>query len=623
MIKRIFPKSIRSKIIVSTAAVTMAIGAITVSVCFSVFQTFLRKAEIQSAEFNMQVISNNVSADMENIESFIDWCCTNTEINHYLHVFRNQDKMPSITSADYTLRAVALNTYERLKEQYNNTPSSSTYISRVLIAPENRKIYLQISDTSATTTSAAADILYENKEFQKLLHAPDYMWNGLQPDPLLSSGSRRFLPIARPIYSQYNSDRIGWVYVTIPERLLTDYINTLPLEADSTLYVTIGEHTYQYQNGRLEDVNYKFQITKDVSRMTFHKNNIAMQVRLSNGDRRYAVSCPLGNSGWRITQLLSNQSHLAQRNVYNSILAVIIVTIFISGLILYLILSRLINRPVMQLKNRVQSISQGDFSQDAAIEWQDEFGMIGKGINQMSENVKSLMDKKVEDEKQKKDLEYQILQSQINPHFLYNTLNSIKWMATIQGAGGIAEMTTALSRLMKNISKGSNAQIPLKKELELVQDYFLIQQYRYGGSVTLDFQIEHDELYRCLIHHFSLQPIVENALFHGIEPKGCAGRILVKAWEDEAGDGARLLKISVTDNGVGMTEETMKKVLSGELDSSAEFFRHVGVNNVNKRIQYEFGEQYGITIESATGEDSYTTMTMTLPYRTEERMTEL
>ena len=623
MIKRMFPKSIRNKIIVSTAAVTMAIGAITVSVCFSVFQSFLRKAEIQSAEFNMQVISNNVSADMENIKSFIDWCCTNTEINHYLQVFRNQEKMPSVSSSDYAMRTVALNAYERLKEQYNDTPSSSQYISRVLVSPENRKIYLQISDTSATTTSAAADILYENKEFQELLDAPDYAWDGLQPDPLLPSDGQRFLPVARPIYSQYNSDRIGWVYVTIPERLLTDYINTLPMETDSSLYVTIGAHTYQYRNGRLEDANYDFQITKDASRMTFHEKNTAFQVRLSNGELRYAVSCPLGNSGWRITQLLSNQSHLAQRSVYNDILAVIVVTICIAGLILYLILSRLINRPVMQLKNRVQAISQGDFSRDTSIEWEDELGMIGKGINQMSENVKSLMDKKVEDEKQKKDLEYQILQSQINPHFLYNTLNSIKWMATIQGANGIAEMTTALSRLMKNISKGSNTQIPLKKELDLVKDYFLIQQYRYGGSVTLDFQIEHEELYRCLIHHFSLQPMVENALFHGIEPKGCAGKILISAWEDEAEDGTRLLKISVTDNGVGMTEETMKKVLSGELDSSAEFFRHVGVNNVNKRIQYEFGEQYGITIESATGEDSYTTMTITLPYRTEERMTEL
>ena len=621
MKKHIFPKTVRNQIIISTAAITLIIAAITVTICFSVFQSFLRKAEIQSAEFNMQVISNNVSADMDHIFSFVDWCSSNTEINHFLRVFQNQEKMPTISSEDFSLRTVALNTYSRLKEQYNDTPSSEKYMSRVLISPENRKVYLQLSDTSATNTSSAADIVYADEHFQRLLNAPEYLWNGLHPDPLLESDSPKFLPIVRPIYNQYNADRIGWLYLTIPERLLTDYIHTLPLEEDSALYVTIGEHTYRYNCGQLTECDFSFQFLKDVSSQTFHKSNHAAQVQFPDGSRRYTVSCPLGNQGWTITQVLSDQSYLAQRDVYNIIIAGIVVVILISGGLLYLVLSHLINRPVALLQSKIGAIAQGNFSRDPSIEWENEFGTIGKGINQMSENVVSLMDKKVEDEKQKKDLEYQILQSQINPHFLYNTLNSIKWMATIQGAGGIAEMTTALARLMKNVSKGTGAQIPLKDELALVQDYFLIQQYRYGGSVSLECRIPDPELYHCMIHRFSLQPIVENALFHGIEPKGCAGKIVIEAWESSVSDGQSLLKVSVTDNGIGMTEETMKKVLTGEANSSAEFFRHVGINNVNKRIQYDFGEDFGITIQSETGENSYTVMTITLPYITDERTT--
>ena len=621
MKKHIFPKTVRNQIIISTAAITLIIAAITVTICFSVFQSFLRKAEIQSAEFNMQVISNNVSADMDHIFSFVDWCSSNTDINHFLRVFQNQEKMPTISSEDFSLRTVALNTYSRLKEQYNDTPSSEKYMSRVLISPENRKVYLQLSDTSATNTSSAADIVYADEHFQRLLNAPEYLWNGLHPDPLLESDSPKFLPIVRPIYNQYNADRIGWLYLTIPERLLTDYIHTLPLEEDSALYVTIGEHTYRYNCGQLTECDFSFQILKDVSSQTFHKSNHAAQVQFPDGSRRYTISCPLGNQGWTITQVLSDQSYLAQRDVYNIIIAGIVVVILISGGLLYLVLSHLINRPVALLQSKIGAIAQGDFSRDPSIEWKNEFGTIGKGINQMSENVVSLMDKKVEDEKQKKDLEYQILQSQINPHFLYNTLNSIKWMATIQGAGGIAEMTTALARLMKNVSKGTGAQIPLKDELALVQDYFLIQQYRYGGSVSLECRIPDPELYHCMIHRFSLQPIVENALFHGIEPKGCAGKIVIEAWESASFDGQPLLKVSVTDNGIGMTEETMKKVLTGEANSSAEFFRHVGINNVNKRIQYDFGEDFGITIQSETGENSYTVMTITLPYITDERTT--
>ena len=268
-----------------------------------------------------------------------------------------------------------------------------------------------------------------------------------------------------------------------------------------------------------------------------------------------------------------------------------------------------------RLCGKIDDIARGDFSRMEEIEGPDEFGIIGRGINGMSENVVTLMDKRVDDERQKKDLEYQILQSQINPHFLYNTLNSIKWMATIQNATGIAEMITSLARLMKNVSKGTAAQIPLKEELDLVKDYFLIQQYRYGGSITLDCQIGSEELYRCLIHRFTLQPIIENALFHGIEPKGCAGHILLSAQRVQS-DLGTVLQISVTDNGVGMSREQIEKVLSAQSAPGADFFRQVGIHNVNQRIRYDFGEDYGISIDSVEGQ--YTTMTITLPYRLNE-----
>lgn len=265
------------------------------------------------------------------------------------------------------------------------------------------------------------------------------------------------------------------------------------------------------------------------------------------------------------------------------------------------------------LSSKIYDISKGNFSTDKSIEWNHELGEVGRGINSMSENINTLLEKKVADEKQKKDLEYQILQSQINPHFLYNTLNSIKWMATIQNATGIADMTTALARLMKNVSKGTSSMIPLKEELALVKDYFIIQQYRYGGSVTMEYQIESDDLYECEIHRFSLQPIIENALFHGIEPTGAAGKIIVSAQTAEVSS-RKALKISITDNGIGMTQETIHRILNedNENQNKTEFFRHVGINNVNKRLQYDFGPEFGITIASQPGQ--FTTMTLLMPY---------
>jgi two-component system sensor histidine kinase YesM len=217
------------------------------------------------------------------------------------------------------------------------------------------------------------------------------------------------------------------------------------------------------------------------------------------------------------------------------------------------------------------------------------------GINRMAREITLLMDKTIADEKNKKDLEYRMLQNQITPHFLYNTLNSIKWMATIQNAGGIAEMTTALSRLLQTVSKDIRKVVPLRDELSLLNDYLIIQKYRYGDSVTLEKEIADESLLDTPIPRFTLQPLAENAIFHGIEPKG-SGTIVVKVTENKNDTGASEVLVSITDNGIGIKAD----VIAG-----------MGIHNVDERLRYAFGEAYGLCVESEEGK--YTSITIRLP----------
>lgn len=611
MIKHIMPKTIRGKIITCTGAFTIIIAVITVTICYCVFQTFLIRNQIQSAEYNLQVVSHNVSANMDNIINFNEWCTSNPEISRYLDAFKNQTKMPSISSDHAYLRMMALNAYDRLKEEYRNTYSHN-YIARVIISPLNCWNYLQISDTSSSLTPKAADIIHNTDFFEELYGANDYLWPGLEKDPFSSLESSMILPVIRPVYNQYNSEIVGWTYFAISDQLIRSYLDSFPQDDGSHLYITIGSRSYLYEDGIFKETLLTCQILEDISSNTI--NSQASLVKFPDGSKRRVVTCPLSDRGWTISLVLSEKNYNTQTQVYLLLVGIIGVTIFVMAFLLVYMLNRTISQPVKKLKGTIDRISHGDFTRDSSIEWEDELGVIGRGINQMSEDVVSLMEKRVTDEKQKKDLEYQILQSQINPHFLYNTLNSIKWMATIQNAPGIAEMTTSLARLMKNVSKGTASLIPLKEELDLVKDYFLIQQYRYGGSISIEYQIESEDLYQCRLHRFSLQPMVENALFHGIEPKGCVGKVIIKAEKTEGPNSSPALKISVTDNGIGMTEDTISKILTGEASPSADFFKQVGINNVNKRIQYDFGPDYGIHIESQPGE--YTTVIIILPYST-------
>lgn len=609
MWKRLIPKTIRGKLMVLTAAITLTITVITTTVCFSVFQSFLRKNQIQSAEFSLQVVSNNIAADMKDIIYFSKWCCSNGAILDYLEAFQDEEKLPTASKDANNLRPLALSSHNRLKEEYYNTRANE-YMSRVLISTNNENNFLQMAAFSNSFPSYAARQVRQAEYFDQLYAAKDFLWIGLVKD-------LQFIPIVRPVYNDFHSRALGWVYIEVSSSLFTDYLASYPLPADSTLFLTIGNKTYEVKAQGISETSVPYKAEKELTKNTsLSQGTRVLSVTTQDGRKRILVERPVeGIDGWYLSQVLSEQQFGQQRQLYSLLIVGICLTIVSLGILLAFLLNRIIAEPIQRLRARLEAISAGDFSRDSSIEWDHELGQIGRGINSMSENIVTLMEKRVADEKQRKDLEYQILQSQINPHFLYNTLNSIKWMATIQNATGIADMTTALARLLKNVSKGSSSMISLREELDLVKDYFLIQKYRYGGSVTLEFSIESQDLYQCEIHRFTLQPIIENALFHGIEPKGTAGKITVTAQKAEV-SGSPALKLSITDNGIGMTKETIEKVLHKDTtgQNKTEFFRHVGISNVNQRIQYDFGPQYGITITSEPG--SFTTMTILRPYVT-------
>lgn len=618
MWKKLIPKTIRGKLMTLTASVTLLITILTTSVCFSVFQSFLRKNQIQSAEFNIQAVNNNIAADMKDIIYFSKWCCSNGAILDYLEALKGQPKLPTAQKDMANLRPLALSTHNRLKEEYYNTRSNE-YMSRVIVSSIDENNFLQMAASANYTSSYAAMIIRKQSFFKTLYESPDFRWIGLVKDPFSDISQETFLPIVRPVYNEFNSEILGWTYVEISSRIFTDYLSSYPLPEDSNLFLSIGEKNYVFNKGNWKETNYPFKEKERLSESdSLSQGTQVLSVTTDEGEKRIVVERPIegieGIEDFRLYQVLSEQQFKQQKNLYMLILLGICLFILSLGILLIFFLNRIIMDPIRKVSSKISRISDGDFSKDPAIEWDHELGQVGRGINSMSENIMTLLDKKVSDEKQKKDLEYQILQSQINPHFLYNTLNSIKWMATIQNANGIADMTTALARLLKNVSKGTASFITLKEELDLVKDYFLIQQYRYGGSVTIDYQIESEDLYQCRIHRFSLQPIIENALFHGIEPAKTTGHIIVSA-QTELEEDKKILKIDITDNGIGMTQEMINKVMQNDTDgvNNTEFFRHIGISNVNKRIQHDFGPEYGITITSEPLE--FTTMSIRIPYQ--------
>ena len=175
-------------------------------------------------------------------------------------------------------------------------------------------------------------------------------------------------------------------------------------------------------------------------------------------------------------------------------------------------------------------------------------------------------------------------------------------MSLAQGATGITEMTTNLASLLRSISKGTSLLVPISEELSLVKNYFTIQNLRYGGMIRLNIKVDDEKIYDAQILKFTLQPIVENAIFHGLEPKGGNGSIDIHAYYVPGNDESDDICIDVTDDGVGIPKDQCMTLFNDrEGENRSEFFKEIGISNVNKRLKYEFGEQYGLFIESEEG----------------------
>lgn len=404
---------------------------------------------------------------------------------------------------------------------------------------------------------------------------------------------------------------MGTVYLLANTSVITDKLKGYALPEHSRLLLTLGDHHYQLNGDQVKAIEEPYEPVAYTSDKPVGPDTELSMVKMQDdGESHIVVSYPV-RSGVMLSQTLSSDQFAPRSNIWILVLLGVCLLVLVLSAIITLYLTRTISLPVEKLKKRMDKIAQGNFLLDSGIEWNSELGDVGRGINRLSQDIVALMDSRLADEKQKQELEYRMLQNQINPHFLYNTLNSIKWMATIQNATGIAEMTTSLSRLLRSIAKDNRRLMPLKDELSLLDDYFLIQKYRYGSTVTMVTEIEEEALLGGLIPRFTLQPLVENAIFHGIEPKG-RGDIVVRVTKSGYTD----LLITIEDNGVGMTAEQIATILTVPGDEAKGMLENIGLRSVNERLQLAFGREYGLSIESVPGR--YTLMKLLLPFRQRE-----
>lgn len=314
-----------------------------------------------------------------------------------------------------------------------------------------------------------------------------------------------------------------------------------------------------------------------------------------DGKMKLVTHYRIPSLGWMMVSIMPISTLVAENRLIGGMTFIVALLSIAITFILAMRLAATISSPIARLLLQMKRVSAGDFDIHVEGGYGDEISELGQGFNAMVLRIKGLIDQVYLEQKRQKEIELKALQSQINPHFLYNTLESINWMAQDLGAKDISTMVKALARFFRiSISKGQDM-ITAGDELEHVRNYIIIQKIRYQNKLEAEVTADGDVL-RCIVPKLILQPLIENAIYHGIKNKSGMGIIRVSA---RRGEGSVLFE--VIDNGIGMKEEEIDRLNYSLNHFHGEERQGYGVRNVHERIVLRYGPEYGLTFSAIPG----------------------
>jgi len=426
-------------------------------------------------------------------------------------------------------------------------------------------------------------------------------------DYYVTKTPRYILSIGRSILSKETNEEIGVIYVDLDLAELGKIIAPLQ-DGHNRFYILDGDRKLVY--GKDEQLlGETFDAPWLPEELAKGRTNA---VRNIDGQRKLLTfTYSEGVGWWYITETdLDPLIAPSAAEIKRTIAAIFAGSLLICLIISYA-LSTSITSPIKALHDAMKTVRSENFQKVDGIRSKDELGALARAYNDMIDKITELINTVYKVSIKEKEAQLTALQSQINPHFLYNTLNSISCMAELKGVREIGVICKAVSDLFRYSIRAGDDLVPLSEEIESIKNYMTIQSSRYENRIEAIYQVE-EHLHDVPVLKFSLQPIVENAVYHGLEPKKGKGTVVIRVQQD----GDKLL-VNIFDNGVGMPEEEVRRIRLA-LEGGRESFPGngaggIGISNVNDRIRLRFGPEYGIELRSKVG--SGTSVRIVMPAR--------
>ncbi|WP_217597581.1 sensor histidine kinase [Cohnella sp. GbtcB17] len=394
----------------------------------------------------------------------------------------------------------------------------------------------------------------------------------------------------------------GVVAVSVEESTLHDWYDSA-LDRDQKIMIVDTD-------GRILSSGDKRQVRQSIADRPYYEKIRHYDSGYFNagegGEKQLISFQTIGKTGWKIVSYTPRRIVLSDLNRLQTLMAIVFGVVALLSYAASYLMARRLAVPIKRLYNDFGRVEMGDLSVRSPVRSEDEIGHLTRKFNRMIERLQELLDKVKREQERKRQAELQALQSQINPHFLYNTLASIRFMLVKHTPEVIDSMIVALVKLLKQSISRQDELIPIEEELALARNYLYIQQVRQGDRLEIRYELEED-IYAYKTIKLILQPLIENAIFHGLEPKADGPRRLdVRGYLE-----GQNVVFEIADNGIGMpsveaqTGEPRQERLPDRLGHQG------GFRNVHERIQLYFGEAYGISVDSSLGEG--TTVSVRIP----------
>lgn len=526
--------------------------------------------------------------------------------------FRRVQKEEVLTNSESLMTQMEgqLNNYKEILNQNSETLITDSQIkyyleSQIAITDqekEKRESYIEdkiFNAASYTTFISSIDVISQNycvgsrrdggraaREIQNMKCYQDFVRYGKQWELILiddlhgedgSKGAR--LCYMQRILSSYGSWTIGAVVYSLNISEIKNMISRETTESKDLWFIfdEMGNAVYTREGAMLSD-----NLPEEGGRLLEEMASGRESDQYIYQDEEYITLCEkIESMNWYLVKLVNKKEMFSFARWMAGRLTVGMLLLSLAAAICSFFFIYRMLHPVREITDYMEKIANDHFDVRFTDVSEDEFGRIKGGFNRMIDHITELMDQISRQEAEKRDIEIKVLQAQITPHFLYNTLNIIRWRAVMAGNAVVGKMIVTLIKTMEFNGKRKEEFVTIYNEIDHIRNYVQLMLYHYEDKFEVSYEVG-EEVFSLYIFKLVLQPLVENAIYHGVLPLEKKGVIRIKA----SRQGERVF-FEVEDNGVGMDQETLDGIQDG-----------IGFSNVNERLKYYYGEEYRLHVES-------------------------